>query len=227
MRKTLRLLSRLLLALILFTFGYGFILSLIPDRIPPLQNGDLVFQTTRTSQSMAIAFASLSPYIHTGIVRKQGDQLTVIEAANPVQETPLETWLSRGMFHRYSIYRYKDLTHEQGDKVVASALKYLGKPYDFYFTFDTEAIYCSELDYLAFKENDIPLAAPEKIGSLYVNNRFVKKVIEQRWQNYPACKGKDFTFEQCYDVMMEGELVTPAAIARDPHLELLYSNYPR
>lgn len=193
---------------------------------PPLQDGDLVFQTTETNQSMAIVLASGSLYTHTGVVAITPDGPHVIDAARTVREGPLTSWVHGGIAERFSIYRYKDLSPEQGKKIVAAARSYIGRSYDFYFSFDNDTIYCSELDYLAFKDADVPLGFVKKIGELHINNSFVKKIIEQRWQQYPACQGKQLNFEQCYDIMMAQQIITPVDVAHDPHLELLFTNYP-
>lgn len=221
------LLKRILLAMVFACAAYITFLSIWDENyLPDMENGDLVFQTSWTDQSIAIMLASGSLYIHTGVVSKNGDEYTVIEAARQVTETPMKEWVRRGILKRFSVYHYKGLTPEQGSQIVEAARRYIGKPYDFYFYPGTDAIYCSELDYLAYNDSGVPLGTPEKIGSLNINNPFVKKIIEQRWRDYPACKGADITFESCYSRIMEGDLVTPGNIASDPHLEKIYSNYP-
>jgi hypothetical protein len=212
--------------LIILALYAGYLSTLGESSLPPLNDGDLIFQTSLTDQSIAIALSSLSLYIHTGVIHKSGNATSVVEAALHVTETPLHTWINRGVLQRFSVYRYKGLTPVQGAHIVTAAQEYIGRPYDFYFSFDNDAIYCSELDYLAFRDSGISLVTPEKIGDLYVNNRFVKKIIEQRWHNYPACQGKNLTFDQCYDQIMAGQIVTPATIAHALNMELIFSNYP-
>ena len=215
-----------LLALIIAAYA-GYLSTLDEKDLPPLQNGDLIFQTTWTSQSLAIAFASASPYIHTGIVAvNESGQYSVVQAGLHVTETPLSEWIDQGILRRFTIYRYEGLTPEQGRNIVQQARKYSGLPYDFYFTFSPEAIYCSELNYRAYNESGVPLATPQKIGTLYINNRFVRSVIEQRWQQYPACQTPGITFDDCYERIMQSDIVTPQAVANDPHLTRLFTNYP-
>ncbi|NBO17985.1 MAG: peptidoglycan peptidase [Proteobacteria bacterium] len=221
--------KRALLAAIAALFCYAaYLATLGVEDLPPLHDGDIVFQSSWTGlPSLAIGFASTSWYIHTGIVHvNENGETIVIEAARQVSEIPLREWVERGILRRFSAYRYNGLTPEQGKSIVAAARKYMGLPYDHYFSFGKDAIYCSELEYYAFNESGVPLAQPEKIGSLNINNRFVKQLIEQRWQNYPACKGQDISFEECYARIMDGELITPASIARDTRLTLIFNNYP-
>lgn len=213
-------------ALIILVFYAGYLATLGEEDLPTLQNGDLIFQTSWTEQTLAIAMASNSVYIHTGIIADNGDgNYTVIHAARHVIESPLHDWIHSGILSRFAVYRYQNLTPEQAGKIVATARTYIGTPYDFYFSPGKDAIYCSELDYLAYNESGIDLGHPEKIGSLNINNRFVKEIIRQRWQEYPACKGEAITFDQCYDRIMQGDITTPQSIASDQHLRKIFSNY--
>ena len=57
-----------------------------------LQDGDIIFQTSKSSQSKAIQLATNSKYSHCGLIfkRKNGqDDWCVIEAVQPVKWTPL------------------------------------------------------------------------------------------------------------------------------------------
>ena len=92
--------------------------------------------------------------------------------------------------------------------------------------FDKENIYCSELVYYAFKDGiSEEIGVVEGIDDLNLDNMFVKKLIKQRWKNYPQCRGKIDSFEECYSIIIEQELVTPASVANDKRLKTIYSNY--
>lgn len=218
---------RLFFALLIIIGSYsGYLYTLDESKLPPLKNGDLIFQTTAMPGAMAIGLASLSPYIHTGIIKMTDKGASVVHAADVVLETPLSEWIDSGVLQRFSVYRHKTLTPEQAEDILEVAKTYYGKPYDHYFSFDNDSIYCSELEHLAFNAVGVSVGKVEKIGSLNINNQFAKKLIEQRWQKYPACVGKGYTFEGCYDVMMKQELITPASIARDANVERIFTNYP-
>ena len=208
---------------------YGVYLATLNEKdIPILHNGDIVFQTTWNDQTLAIAMASHSSYIHTGIIADNGNgKYTVIEAGKNVTEIPFDTWVQRGTWKRFTIYRYQNLTPEQAGRIVATARFNMGISYDYYFSAGKEALYCSELVYLAFNESGIELGGMQKIGDLSINNRYAKSIIEQRWKNYPACKTQDdISFEQCYARIIQGNIITPRSIADDPHLKKIFSNYP-
>jgi hypothetical protein len=204
---------------------YGVYRYTSEDQLPPLKDGDIIFQTTWVDQSLAIGLASGSVYIHAGIIMNTSGEPRVIEAAATVKETPLHEWIQKGVLRRFTIYRYKNLTSQQAENLLKAANRYYGRPYDHYFSFDNQAIYCSELIYLAYRGAGLPVTPPERVGDLYISNPFTKKLIEQRWQDYPSCKGKDLTFEQCYGIIMAQEIVTPAHLTGGSHFELIFTNY--
>ena len=61
-----------------------------------LQNGDLIFHTSQSSQSQVIQVATNSKYSHMGIIYQEGNEYFVYEAIQPVQITKLEDWINRG-----------------------------------------------------------------------------------------------------------------------------------
>lgn len=194
--------------------------------LPALENGDLIFQTSTSNQAKAILFATMSPYTHMGIVRVKQDEILVVEAVQPLRETPLNDWIARGVLGRYSVFRLPSLTAKQKRKVLLNAKSLYGWPYDMFFSFDNNAIYCSELPYLAYKEAGIELGKVQKVSDLNFDNPLVRKLIESRWQRHPACKAKGYDFDACYQHILQQSLVTPESIAGDTQLVKIYSNYP-
>jgi hypothetical protein len=81
--------------------------------LPPLKNGDLVFQNTRGNQGLAIMLASRSAYSHMGMIELDGEgRPWVIEAVGPVQTIPLDKWIERGTASRITIKRMTGLKPE-------------------------------------------------------------------------------------------------------------------
>jgi permuted papain-like amidase YaeF/Yiix C92 family enzyme len=193
---------------------------------PPLLDGDLVFQTSTNSQAIPILVATAHPFTHTGLIAHDGGNIVVIEAGRTVTATSLANWVRRGLLRRVAIYRDANLTAEQRAKIVAAAKNLYGRPYDIFFSFNNDAIYCSELAYLAYKEVGIEIGTIQKVSELNFDNRFVKKLIQQRWQRDPECTSRHYDFEQCYDLILHQDLVTPVSIANDGQFERIYSNYP-
>jgi len=220
-------LKRFLTALFVVILCYtGYLYHHDERALPPLQNGDIIFQTSWTNQSIAIGLASTSLFIHTGIIKQTPQGFSVIEAGDHVHDTPLIPWIHRGILSRFSIYRYAGLQPEQTARIVTAATAYYGEPYNMYFSFEKGSMYCSELVYTAYKDAGIPLGKVEKISELNINNRFTKEIIETRWHNYPACRDHVTNFEQCYNLILNGDIITPSSLAHDAHLARIFDNYP-
>lgn len=201
-----------------------------PDlrKMPTLKDGDIVFQTSDSNQSLAIILASKSLYSHVGLVRFDANKSPiVIEAAHIVKETPLHEWMARGIGQRVLIKRIPDLTERQLQGALSWAKRQEGKPYDFYFLPSYDAFYCSELTQGAFEEgSSITLGKMEVIGNLHLDSRPVRALIEKRWKNYPPCRDTKISdFDSCLDVIKKQTLITPASIAADARLNTVYSNY--
>ena len=196
--------------------------------LPPLKNGDIFFQTSRSSQSTAILLASMSAYSHMRIIEiDQGGAPFVVETVGPVKSTPLEEWINRGLGARVAIKRVAKLSPYEAQAILRNAHRYDGLPYDVFFQSSKDHIYCSELVSLAFKDGaSILLGKTEKAKELYLNNFAAKRLISKRWKKHPLCQTPlTATFESCCAQILEQELVTPDSIFNDPKLELIFSNY--
>lgn len=221
---------------------YLFVLSLIaaivamlwleytkPDlsTLPKLQTGDLVFQTHRSSQTLGIMGGTSSLYTHVGIIEKSRDgSYKVIEAVGPVLKTPFEQWIKHGFGGRITIKRYPTLTLQQKLGIIREAESYLGRPYDIYFLFDKESIYCSELAYYAFDEGaNIGLGRIQKKSELNLDNFAARQLIAQRWRSYPPCAFVG-SIGACMKKIYQQRIITPISVAEDKRLKLIYTNYP-
>src|SRR5437867_163184 len=67
---------------------------------PHVQDGDIIFHTSRSSQSLAIQKATHSPYSHMGLILYRGGSPYVFEAVGTVRYTPLARWVRRRMTSR-------------------------------------------------------------------------------------------------------------------------------
>jgi hypothetical protein len=68
-----------------------------------LKNGDIIFHTSLSKQSIAIQKATKSKYSHCGIVFIEGKDTFVLEAIEPVQYTPINKWIARGKNQKYEV----------------------------------------------------------------------------------------------------------------------------
>lgn len=212
----------------ILALGWLHFTSATAESLPPLKNGDLVFQTSGSSQSVAILLASRSPFSHMGIVEIGADGKTsVIEAAAPVKSTPLADWIAKGVGGRLAVKRVENLDDAAAANILKAAHRYDGLPYDLFFLPGHDAIYCSELVELAFQDgNGMALGKMQSIRELDIDNYFVRTLIKKRWQRDPLCQPADqIDFDTCYGRLMDQKLITPASIAEDIRLKDIYSNY--
>ncbi len=118
-----------------------------PAYVP--KSGDIVFHTSRSSQSVAVQRATRSKYSHMGIVYVEGGKAFVFEAVQPVKRTPLAEWTRRGDGGHFVAKRLRDadsvLTPANLERLKSEGRRYQGKAYDLYFEWSDDRIYCSEL----------------------------------------------------------------------------------
>ncbi|MDR2125198.1 MAG: hypothetical protein LBP63_00015 [Prevotellaceae bacterium] len=128
-----------------------------------LKSGDLLFQAGKsTALSDAIAQVTSGAdsvnYTHVGIVSIEDGKIFVIEATPPkVRKVIIDTFLNSS--HKISgkpivaVGRLQSKYFEIIPQAIKNAETYLGKPYDYVYSPDNDEYYCSELVYLAFKNN--------------------------------------------------------------------------
>jgi uncharacterized protein YycO len=114
-----------------------------------LRDGDIIFQTSRSAQSLAVQRATRSPYSHMGLVVLRSGKPFVLEASATVRYTPLQSWIARGEGQHYVVKRLREaerkLTPEVLARARAAARALLGRKYDLTFSWSDERMYCSEL----------------------------------------------------------------------------------
>jgi Permuted papain-like amidase enzyme, YaeF/YiiX, C92 family len=124
------------------------------DNVPPVRDGDVIFQTSRSSQSLAIQHATGSPYSHMGLVLFRDHKPYVFEAIATVRFTPLDRWIARGAGQHFVLKRLRNadtvLNGAGMDKLRMAAERFAGRPYDLTFDWSDDRIYCSELVWKAY-----------------------------------------------------------------------------
>ena len=144
--------------------------------ITNLQEGDIVFIESQSSQSPYIKIGTMSKWTHCGVVVKTPDGMKVLEASKTVRLTPFAKFIGAAKDDNWCVRRPK-----QKLSVPISYHKYLGQPYDLEFKFDNGKMYCSELVWLIYKEQGIELCKPRKVSSFAMTRLpKVKKLMEKR-----------------------------------------------
>ena len=90
-----------------------------------------------------------------GVIFLRQGRPYVLESASTVRYTPLADWTRRGEGGRYVIKRLRDGDRRLGPEEIAAltqaAKRYLKRPYDPYFEWTDDRMYCSELAWKLFK----------------------------------------------------------------------------
>lgn len=151
----------------------------------PLQDGDIIFQASKSRQSAAIHQATHSQISHVGIIFLEKDGWYVYEAVGPVVKTPIGDWIESGVDAHYSIKRLKSpnkLPQQSIEKLKAVWKRFEGKPYDPYFEWSDQRIYCSELVWKMYKESlNIEVGHLQKLGDFDLDSKVVKQLLAERY----------------------------------------------
>ena len=176
-----------------------------------LRDGDIVFQTSRSGQSVAIQRATHSKYSHMGMVFLRRGKPYVYEAIGPVQYTPLDRWAARGAGGHYVVKRLRDAPRVLTPKAVAKlrqvAERFRGKPYDFTFGWSDRRIYCSELVWKIYRRAlGIRVGRLQKLGEFDLSDRLVRAKLRERYGTH---------------VPLDETVISPGAMFHSPALRLV------
>lgn len=172
-----------------------------------LRDGDIIFQISKSSQSKAIQLATHSKYTHMGVVFRTQNEWNVYEAVGPVKSTPLRSWILRGKGSHYFVKRVKNSCMlEPGalSRLITSSRKYIRKPYDPYFEWSDDRIYCSELVWKMYKQAfKIEIGKLQTLKEFDLSSEIVKGKLVERYGN---------------NVPLNEQVITPSAIFESPEL---------
>ena len=154
------------------------------------KDGDIVFHTSLSSQSVAIQRATRSAYSHMGIVYVENGEAFVYEAVHPVQLTPLAAWTTRGEGGHFVAKRLRAadalLTPKNLEKLKAEGERYQGKGYDLYFEWSDDRFYCSELVWKMYKRAlGIEIGRTQTLAEFDLSDPAVQAVVRERWKSSP------------------------------------------
>jgi hypothetical protein len=153
-----------------------------------LRDGDIIFHTSHSAQSVAIQKATHSKYSHMGIIFLKAGEPYVYEAIKTVQYTPLKQWIARGIGSRYVVKRLQNadkiLTPEAVKKLQKAAEAFQGKPYDRTFEWTDSRIYCSELVWKIYdRALGLQIGRLQKLNEFDLSDRIVKTKMKERYGN--------------------------------------------
>lgn len=178
-------------------------------------DGDMIFQTSQSSQCEAVRIATNSKFSHCGIIYIQNGQHYVYEAVQPVKMTKLDDWITHGENKSYVVKRLKNsksiLTKSVIEKMKKYGSKFSNKNYDLYFGWSDDKIYCSELVWKIYKNGaNIELCSLEKLKNFNLKNPKVQTIMNERY-------GKN--------VPLEEDVVAPSQLVDSKILETILDTY--
>ena len=193
---------------ICFFFFFCLAVSGRSQALPGVNEGDVIFQTSRSGQSQAIQQATGSRYSHMGIILFQQGKPYVFEASTKVKYTPLAKWIARGTDGHYVVKRLKTargiLTPEALKKLHETATTFAGKAYDLSFEWSDDRIYCSELVWKIYdRALGIQIGKLQKIREFNLDAPAVKQKLQERYGN---------------NVPLEETVISPQAMFESPLL---------
>jgi Permuted papain-like amidase enzyme, YaeF/YiiX, C92 family len=151
-----------------------------------LRDGDIIFQTSRSPQSLAIQYATHSRYSHMGIIFFRDGRPYVYEAIETVRYTPYKKWVAQGEDGHFVVKRLRNagriLTPDAVAKLRRVAETFEGKPYDLTFEWSDARMYCSELVWkIYYRALGLRVGRLQKLGDFDLSNPVVKAKLKERF----------------------------------------------
>lgn len=182
----------LALGITTFTFVFSIRVSAASTAFEgKLRAGDLIFHRSQSAQSDALREATESEWTHVGILVQRNKKWWVYEAITQVSLTPLDTFIKRGRGGLVQVKRLKSEILNWNSttelRLAKEFSKFARQPYDIYFEWADDKIYCSELIFKAyFNAFGIEIGAVQIMGDLKTNGPAVQRLIKERLE--PAGK---------------------------------------
>lgn len=196
---------------------YGLLIFSLLGAVPAFawqpQTGDILFQISRSTQSKAIQLATHSVYSHTGMLVMRNKTPYVFEAVGPVKYTPLKQWIAHGEEGKYIVRRVSGgLTAGQQQKLAQATKHYLGKPYDFAFSWTDDRQYCSEVVWKVYDNTlGMKMGQLQKLKDFDLSNPAVQAKLKERY-------GKNIPLNET--------VISPQAVFDAPGLETVGKEWP-
>ena len=199
--------------LLFLTVFFSHVVFAAPNSLEKLlAEGDIFFIQSQTDQAAAIREATGSAWTHVGIIVKRSGEWQVAESSGPLLVTPLRAFIGRSRNKAYKVVRNQKFSQKMLPKLYAALYKY-NQPYDIFFEFSDERIYCSELIYKVFRDvTGTPVGRLEKFKDLKLDGPFVSKLIEDRL----TAIGKEINLEE--------PIITPIGLFDDNNLIFIHES---
>jgi hypothetical protein len=176
---------------------------------PALRDGDVIFQTSRSGQSLAVQRATRSPYSHMGMIVHRAGKPLVFEASATVRFTPLAAWIARGDGGHYVVKRLRAdagrITPEVMTRALAIGRALQGKRYDLTFEWSDSRMYCSELVWKIYERAlGVRIGELQELRDFELSDPAVRVKLRERYGD---------------EVPLDEPVISPGAMFDSPLLE--------
>ena len=181
------------------------------SRAPDVRDGDIIFQTSRSAQSLAVQQATHSRYSHMGIIISRDGHPNVFEASAKVKYTPLQAWIARGLNGVYVVKRLSSgLTAEQVERLRVASRSFEGLPYDSTFEWTDQRMYCSELVWKLYdRALGMHIGEPQHLRDFDLSSPAVRIKMQERYKG---------------NIPLDETVISPAAMFESTALKTVASN---
>lgn len=181
-----------------------------PSTASKYAEGDIIFIQSQTQQAAALRESTGSVWTHVGIMIKKNSAWYVAEAIGPLKETPLAEFIGRSKNKSYRVVRYKHFDAATMTAALKRALPKYNKPYDIYFEWTQDKIYCSELTYHVMKDvTGFELGRMQKMKEMKLDGPYAQALIKKRYTD----TGREFDPDEL--------IVTPVSQLEDEDVILV------
>jgi hypothetical protein len=168
-----------------------------------LKDGDVIFQTSLSSQSQVIQRATQSRWTHMGIILTHDGRRMVFEASDVVRFTPVNVWVKRGKDSRYTVKRLKNadalLNAFTVEKLQNVAARFEGRPYDPHFDWSDDRLYCSELVWkIIDRALGVEVGSLQKLSDFHLEDTVVRARLQERYGEATPLDESVISPEQMY-----------------------------
>lgn len=199
----------ILFSLTSFSMGRGGPITSGID-VSSLKDGDILFIQSQTSQAAALREATESVWTHVGILIKNKNGWQVAEAVGPLKYTPIADFIARSKNKAFEVYRFKFFDPATMKQSLLAELPKYNKPYDIYFEWSDDMIYCSELTYKVFKDvTGHEMGRIQKMKEMRLEGPYVQALIKKRLTD----TGRELDPEEF--------ILTPVSQMVDPNMQLV------
>jgi hypothetical protein len=147
-----------------------------------------------------------------GVIFIENDAPVVYEAVGPVTRTPLEEWIQRGDGGRFVVKRLSEadllLTEDAVARLRSAGEQYAGRPYDLYFEWSDDRIYCSELVWKMYESAlGIEIGKLQRFGDFDLSDPVVVRKLRERFPD---------------DIPVDEVVISPASMFASEELVTVY-----